>query len=108
VVGVGQHRPRLESVGFRKKGVPQMKNCVRELREDRGWTQVDLGCRLKVSRQTIYAIETGLYDPSLPLALEIAKVFGRAVEEVFGERRAPGCKRGASERRPAGRVGKEK
>lgn len=60
-----------------------MKNRVRELREERGWTQVDLGNRLNVSRQTIYAIESGLYDPSLPLALAIGKVFNRAVEEIF-------------------------
>jgi putative transcriptional regulator len=62
-----------------------MKNRVRELREMRGWTQVELGDRLNVSRQTIYAIETGLYDPSLPLALAIAKLLAKAVEEIFGE-----------------------
>jgi putative transcriptional regulator len=64
-------------------GPSAMKNSVRELREARGWTQIDLGDRLNVSRQTIYAIETGLYDPSLPLALAIAKVFARSVEEIF-------------------------
>jgi putative transcriptional regulator len=85
-----------------------MKNCVRALREERGWTQVDLGDRLDVSRQTIYAIESGLYDPSLPLALEIAKVFGRAVEEIFGERaESPARKRGESESRAANRERKE-
>jgi putative transcriptional regulator len=63
--------------------VPIVKNSVRELREARGWTQVEFGDRLKVSRQTIYAIETGLYDPSLPLALAIAKLLGRPVEEIF-------------------------
>lgn len=61
-----------------------MKNCVQELREARGWTKVELGDRLKVSRQTIYAIESGLYDPSLPLALEIAKLFSLPVEQIFG------------------------
>jgi putative transcriptional regulator len=60
-----------------------MKNRVRELREARGWTQVDFGNLLNVSRQTIYAIESGLYDPSLPLALAIGRVFGRSVEEIF-------------------------
>jgi len=60
-----------------------MKNRVRELREARGWTQVELGNRLKVSRQTIYAIESGLYDPSLPLALAIGRTFGFAVENIF-------------------------
>jgi putative transcriptional regulator len=63
--------------------IPIVKNSVRELREARGWTQVEFGDRLKVSRQTIYAIETGLYDPSLPLALAIAKLLGRPVEEIF-------------------------
>jgi len=62
-----------------------VKNCVRELREARGWTQVQLGDRLNVSRQTIYAIETGLYDPSLPLALAMAKLLGKAVEDIFGD-----------------------
>lgn len=65
-------------------GVPAMKNRVRELREAHGWTQTEFGDRLRVSRQTIYAIETGLYDPSLPLALAMAKLLGRAVEEIFG------------------------
>jgi putative transcriptional regulator len=62
-----------------------MKNRVRELREARGWTQVEFGNRLNVSRQTVYAIETGLYDPSLPLALAIGKLFARAVEEIFSD-----------------------
>ncbi len=62
-----------------------MRNRVRELREAFGWTQTECGNRLNVSRQTVYAIETGLYDPSLPLALAIAKLFGYAVEEIFGE-----------------------
>lgn len=62
-----------------------MKNRVRELREAQGWTQVDFGNRLNVSRQTVYAIETGLYDPSLPLALAIGKLFGYAVEDIFGD-----------------------
>ena len=62
-----------------------MKNRVRELREDRGWTQIELGNRLSVSRQTIYAVETGLYDPSLPLALAIGRVFGCPVEQIFDD-----------------------
>jgi putative transcriptional regulator len=60
-----------------------MKNRVRELREARGWTQVDFGNLLKVSRQTIYAIESERHDPSLPLALGIGRVFGCPVEEIF-------------------------
>lgn len=62
-----------------------MKNRVGELREERGWTKVDLGDRLGVSRQTIHAIETERYDPSLPLALAIAKLFGKSVEAIFGD-----------------------
>jgi putative transcriptional regulator len=83
-----------------------MKNRVRELREGCGWTQVDLGNRLNVSRQTIYAIESGLYDPSLPLALAIGKLFGRAVEEIFdgdsGDARAGGPAKNRSSGRSAG------
>jgi putative transcriptional regulator len=60
-----------------------MRNRVRELREARGWSQVDLGDRLEVSRQTIIAIEKEKYDPSLPLAFEIARLFRSRIEEVF-------------------------
>ena len=52
-----------------------MNNRVRELREQHGWSQGDLAERLEVSRQTVNAIETGKYDPSLPLAFRIAKLF---------------------------------
>lgn len=64
-----------------------MKNRVRELREAHGWTQVEFGNRLNVSRQTVYAIESGIYDPSLPLALAIGELFGLYVEEIFGDGR---------------------
>ena len=62
-----------------------MKNRVRELRETRGWSQGDLGEELDVSRQTINAIETGKYDPSLPLAFRIAKLFtsGRKCRSIL-------------------------
>jgi putative transcriptional regulator len=60
-----------------------MKNRVRELRTVRGWSQQELAERLGVSRQTINAIETERYDPSLPLALKVAKLFGRPVEAIF-------------------------
>ena len=60
-----------------------MKNSVRELRTALGWSQADLGERLDVSRQTVNAIETGKYDPSLPLAFAIAKLFEKLIEEVF-------------------------
>lgn len=60
-----------------------MKNRLRELRSAQEWSQGDLAEKLAVSRQTINAIETEKYDPSLPLALKIAKLFKRPVEEIF-------------------------
>lgn len=60
-----------------------MRNQVRELRGERGWSQADLAERLDVSRQTVNAIETGKYDPSLPLAFRIARLFGRPIEAIF-------------------------
>jgi putative transcriptional regulator len=60
-----------------------MRNDVRELRTAKGLSQQRLGEDLGVSRQTINAIEQGRYDPSLPLAIKLARYFGRAVEEVF-------------------------
>lgn len=60
-----------------------MKSLVRELREARGWSQAQLGERLDVSRQTVNAIETGKYDPSLPLAFRIAAVFDSTIESIF-------------------------
>jgi putative transcriptional regulator len=60
-----------------------MKNSVPELRAERGWTQGDLAKQLRVSRQTVNAIETGRYDASLPLAFAIAKLFKRRIEEIF-------------------------
>lgn len=60
-----------------------MKNSVRDFRGGMNWTQADLAEKLGVSRQTINAIETEKYDPSLPLAFKIAKLFRRAVEEIF-------------------------
>ena len=60
-----------------------MKNLVRTLRTEQGWSQGELGARLDVSRQTVNAIEAERYDPSLPLAFKIAAVFGRRIEEIF-------------------------
>ena len=60
-----------------------MKNILRELRTARGMTQADLADRLNVSRQTVIAIETGRYDPSLPLAFAIGRLFEKHVEEIF-------------------------
>ena len=61
----------------------QMTNSVPALRAERGWTQGDLAKQLRVSRQTVNAIETGRYDPSLPLAFAIAKLFRRRIEDIF-------------------------
>jgi putative transcriptional regulator len=60
-----------------------MKSRLRELRQMRGLSQADLGEKLKVSRQTVNAIETEKYDPSLPLAFKIARLFRLKIEEVF-------------------------
>ena len=60
-----------------------MKNRLRELRDKRSWSQGDLADQLEVSRQTVNAIETGKYDPSLPLAFRIARLFRTSIESVF-------------------------
>lgn len=60
-----------------------MKNRLKELRAEKAWSQGDLAERLEVSRQTINAIETEKYDPSLPLAFKIAKLFKQPIEEIF-------------------------
>ena len=60
-----------------------MRNTVRELRTAQGWTQAELAARLQVSRNSVNAIETGRYEPSLTLAMRIARVFGKNVEEIF-------------------------
>ena len=60
-----------------------MNNQIKQLRADRGWSQSDLGERLGVSRQSVIAIETGKYDPSLPLAFKIARLFGLSIEQIF-------------------------
>ena len=62
-----------------------MKNTIRELRAERGWSQAALADLLGVSRQTDNAIETGRYDPSLPLAFAIARVFETRIEAIFQE-----------------------
>lgn len=60
-----------------------MKNTLRVLRAERDWSQAELADRLGVSRQTVNAVETGKYDPSLPLAFKIARLFDRMIEEIF-------------------------
>ena len=66
-----------------------MENRLRVLRATRGWSQADLAERLEVSRQSVNAIETGKYDPSLPLAFRLARLFGRPIEEIFDDGHDP-------------------
>lgn len=67
-----------------------MKNRLRELRAERQWTQADLAVHARVSRQMINAIETGTFDPSLPLAFRLARLFGLRIEELFHDPEADG------------------
>ena len=60
-----------------------MENRLRVMRAERGWSQADLAERLEVSRQSVTAIEKGKYDPSLPLAFRIARLFGAPIEAIF-------------------------
>lgn len=60
-----------------------MKNRLKVLRAERNWTQAELATALEVSRQTVNAVETGKYDPSLPLAFKIARLFDRSIEDIF-------------------------
>lgn len=62
-----------------------MKNQLRILRAEREWSQADLASHLDVSRQTVNALETEKYDPSLPLAFKIARLFARSIEDVFSD-----------------------
>lgn len=66
-----------------------MKNRLKVLRAERDWSQSDLADRLDVSRQSVNAIETGRYDPSLPLAFRIAELFGLTIEDIFTSPSAP-------------------
>ena len=67
-----------------------MKNRIRVLRAEKGWTQADLAKALDVSRNSVNAIENGKYDPSLPLAFRIARLFGQPIEAIFEDRLGPG------------------
>jgi putative transcriptional regulator len=60
-----------------------MRNRLRVLRAERGWSQAELGGRIGVSRQAVNAIETGKHDPSLPLTFKLARLFGMSIEEIF-------------------------
>ncbi|MDH4384701.1 MAG: helix-turn-helix transcriptional regulator [Caulobacter sp.] len=65
-----------------------MKNRLKILRAERNWSQADLADRLEVSRQTVNAIETGKYDPSLPLAFRIGRLFEQPIETIFDDEAA--------------------
>ena len=67
---------------------PAMKNRLKVLRAERDWSQADLAERLDVSRQSVNAIETGKYDPSLPLAFKIARLFAQPIEAIFEDSEA--------------------
>jgi len=73
----------LQSAGF--GGAESMNNRLRVLRAERGWSQAELGGRLGVSRQAVNAIETGKYDPSLPLAFKLARLFDMPIEQIFDD-----------------------
>jgi putative transcriptional regulator len=60
-----------------------MNNRLRVLRAERGWSQADLAAQLQVSRQSVNAIETGRFDPSLPLAFKLARLFSTTIEQIF-------------------------
>ena len=62
-----------------------MKNRLRVLRAEREWSQAELADRLEVSRQSVNAIETGKFDPSLPLAFKLARLFSMGIEEIFSD-----------------------
>ena len=63
-----------------------MKNRLRILRAERGWSQADLAERLEVSRQSVNAVETGKFDPSLPLAFKLARLFSTTIEAIFTDK----------------------
>ena len=65
-----------------------MKNRLKVLRAERDWSQADLAERLEVSRQSVNAIETGKFDPSLPLAFKLARLFGKTIEEIFEDQQS--------------------
>ena len=67
-----------------------MKNRLKVLRAERDWSQADLAEQLEVSRQSVNAIETGKFDPSLPLAFKLARLFGLRIEEIFSDEESGG------------------
>lgn len=76
-IGIGADRSQL------RLPRPSMKNRLRALRVERGWTQTELGEKIGVSRQSVHAIESGKFDPSLPIAFAIATLLKLPIEEIF-------------------------
>jgi len=68
-----------------------MKNRLRVLRAERDWSQADLAQKLEISRQSVNAIETGKFDPSLPVAFKLARIFGLRIEEIFSDEEESGA-----------------
>jgi len=68
-----------------------MKNRLRVLRAERDWSQADLALKLEVSRQSVNAIETGKFDPSLPVAFKLGRIFGLRIEEIFSDEEERGA-----------------
>jgi putative transcriptional regulator len=84
------HHGRLLGRGVRHALlVAPMKNLIRDMRGERGWSQAHLADLLSVSRQTVIAIETGRYDPSLPLAFTISRLFEQPIEAIFFPNQEP-------------------
>src|SRR6185436_1993967 len=79
----GLHVPALRGGADLRLAPVQVRSRLRDLREQRGWSQGELARRLGVSRQTVNAIETEKYDPSLPLAFKVSRIFRLPIEEVF-------------------------
>jgi putative transcriptional regulator len=77
------HLPDPHEILHLPEEIGVMLNNLRDLRAERGWSQANLADKLNVSRQTVNALETGRYDPSLPLAFAIAKLFKLKVEDIF-------------------------
>lgn len=83
--GVANHGTHVDDRTKNSGAALPMKNRLKELRAERNWSQADLASQLDVSRQTINAIENGRYDPSLPLAFQIARIFALPIEAIFDD-----------------------
>ena len=85
MLDIGSGNSDNDDAGFTPMWTGLMKNRLKVLRAERDWSQAELGGRLGVSRQAVNAIETGKYDPSLPLAFRIGRLFDMRIEEIFDD-----------------------